>query len=181
MAFSLLIIQTIIGITALPSAEVTEKPFSFASWVEDLSSPNIVAMTPEQVLDAYNASRARSIDEWDGAERRFKRDVTPPLDVACWTTTWNHATSIDEAVTMIAQLVAKGQEQVLPIVPGIKNMQVHVLEMAQSMGQIMDWCTWDNLTGGWRSVISGEFYISMNSTTDKDFNGNPIKPKRDLE
>ncbi|KAK3948935.1 hypothetical protein QBC32DRAFT_317332 [Pseudoneurospora amorphoporcata] len=40
------------GTAAAPTEESTNKLFSFASWVDDFSSPDIVAMTPGQALKA---------------------------------------------------------------------------------------------------------------------------------
>lgn len=104
----LLLILTACGTTAAPTKESTKKPFSFASWVDDLSRPDIVALTPEQALEAYNASRHSAVSKREGAGGVSKRwpeglGMCFPSDM--------HAPA-DDAVAIIALFVEKGQEKV---------------------------------------------------------------------
>ncbi|KAK1782733.1 hypothetical protein QBC45DRAFT_192190 [Copromyces sp. CBS 386.78] len=70
----LLLIATAFGTAAAPTEESTNKLFSFASWVDDLSSPDIVAMTPGQALEAYSASRTSGASKRDRGRGRFQTD-----------------------------------------------------------------------------------------------------------
>lgn len=107
----LLLIATSSGTTAAPTEESSNKPFSFASWVDDLANPDIVALTPGQALEAYTSSRPSASSKRGEAGGVIKRDEGEPR-VGCWWATFNHDTTIDDAVAMIAQLVGKGQQQV---------------------------------------------------------------------
>lgn len=109
----LLLIATAFGTTAAPTAESTNdnKLFSFASWVDDLASPDVIALTPEQALEAYSVSRSSTGSKRDGVGAGTVGKRAPGASV-CWYASFNHVTTIADAVGMIAQLVAKGQQQV---------------------------------------------------------------------
>ena len=76
-----------------------------------LASPDIVALTPEQALEAYSASRSSAGFKRDGAGDDYKVDGKPVNEI-CWLASFNHDTPVDDTVALIAQLVGKGQQQV---------------------------------------------------------------------
>lgn len=46
--------STSISTSTSPSEEI--KPFSFSQWVDDIINPNVIALTPEEALEAYYES-----------------------------------------------------------------------------------------------------------------------------
>lgn len=120
----LLLIATVFGTMAAPTEESTNKPFSFASWVDDLASPDIVALTPEQALEAYSSSRSSAGFKRDGAGDDYKVDGKT-ANAICWLASFNLDTPVDDAVALIAQLVGKGQQQVT-LQPGSPEFRIDV-------------------------------------------------------
>ena len=120
----ILLIAAAFGTAAAPTEASTIKPFSFASWVNDLSNPDTVAMTPGQVLEAYNTSRTSAASERDGAGAVFKRTSEVPGLVGCsMGNTPSHTVTTADAVALIAQLAGKGQQQV-PVTPGVAQFGI---------------------------------------------------------
>ncbi|KAJ4400826.1 hypothetical protein N0V85_005662 [Neurospora sp. IMI 360204] len=98
---------------AAPTTAVTTtteaKPFSFSQWVQDIMNPDVVALTPEQAVEAYYQSINATTSTHDGAAK-VKRS---PNQVWCTSDeldTPRHLLrpDVDAAVKCVSGLAAQG-------------------------------------------------------------------------
>ncbi|KAK3485338.1 uncharacterized protein B0T23DRAFT_457198 [Neurospora hispaniola] len=154
--------------TAVTTAEEV-KPWSWSQWVADLMNPDVVALTPEQAVEAYYASLNATASTHDGAASINKRYLS-------WCTTDEQDTprhllrpDVDAAVKCVSSLAALGTSVSYAVKPfyilcqeiiGVR-MIVSLYGTAESVlyttahdfavagGHIMDSCTWGGTTGGY--------------------------------
>ncbi|KAK3388588.1 hypothetical protein B0T20DRAFT_425831 [Sordaria brevicollis] len=158
--------------TAVSSAGTEEiKPFSFSQWVDDILNPNVIALTPEQAVDAYyqsvNATDAAAAPEAGSLNKRAAtcRTISRAL--------------IADAVSMINQMAARGQAThtfsiqatLIDVRDGLgvqrasigatggggaRSYTVPWESYARAGGFVMDACTYGTTTGG-QAQVPGDF------------------------
>ncbi|KAK3388587.1 hypothetical protein B0T20DRAFT_98496 [Sordaria brevicollis] len=138
------------------------KPFSFSQWVDDILNPNVVALTPEQALEAYYESINNSTTTSSGPE------LSKRAGAACETDN-SKRMPVADAVWLVNTMAAAGQKLVYIHAPfiskvaeetangrsriiGQKTLPTELFEpseyWARAGGFIMDACTWGSMSGG---------------------------------
>ncbi|KAK3496129.1 hypothetical protein B0T13DRAFT_448556 [Neurospora crassa] len=154
--------------TAVTTAEEV-KPWSWSQWVADIMNPDVVALTPEQAVEAYYASLNATASTHDGAAKINKRYLS-------WCTTDEQDTprhllrpDVDAAVKCVSGLAALGSSVRYAVNPfyilcqdvigarmivslygveGNPGLYTTAHDFAVAGGHIMDSCTWGGTTGG---------------------------------
>lgn len=102
--------STVTSISTEATEEVATKPFSFSQWVDDILNPNVVALTPEEALEAYYQSINGTTTS--GAEQLSKRGSS----TATCETANSKRMPVADAVYLVNTMAAGGQELVhIPI------------------------------------------------------------------
>ncbi|EGO55137.1 hypothetical protein NEUTE1DRAFT_117673 [Neurospora tetrasperma FGSC 2508] len=165
MKFATIAVLATVAVAAPTTAVTTAKevkPFSWSQWVADIMNPDVVALTPEQAVEAYYQSINATASTHDGAAKvkRFNRTCA---------TSENWRADVDAASKCVSGLAAqgtgvsytvKGQSNALELckdIPGVLldvysyyngDYQWTAQEFAVGGGHIMDGCTWGGRTGG---------------------------------
>ncbi|KAK1775872.1 hypothetical protein QBC45DRAFT_420906 [Copromyces sp. CBS 386.78] len=149
--------------TAAPTT-TEAKPFSFSQWVDDIINPGVVALTPEQAVEAnYQSINATTSTQDDAVAKKVKRASTQ-----CYTSD-NLRADVNRAVSCVSSLAALGSsvsytfggfggsKTLCNDIPGVElvavsasdgNKVATAQQLAIGGGHIMDACTWGGRTGG---------------------------------
>ncbi|EAA30022.1 hypothetical protein GE21DRAFT_9821 [Neurospora crassa] len=167
MKLATIVVLATVAVAAPTTAVTTTdeaKPFSFSQWVADIMNPDVVALTPEQAVEAYYQSINATASTHDGAvkAKRFNR--------ICWTdpNSTERRAKVDDAIKCVNSLAALGSthynidyEQSIELcrdTPGARlvvgpgypagGAEATADKLAVAAGKIMDGCTWGGTTGG---------------------------------
>lgn len=98
--------------TSTSTEDINVKPFSFSKWVDDILNPNVVALTPEQALEAYYESiNDTTISSPELAKR---------AGATCETDN-SKRVPVSDAVWLVNTLAAGGQSPVQVPIPFISK------------------------------------------------------------
>ena len=107
MKLATIVVLATVAVAAPTTAVTTTdeaKPFSFSQWVADIMNPDVVALTPEQAVEAYYQSINATASTHDGAvkAKRFNR--------ICWTdpNSTERRAKVDDAIKCVNSLAALG-------------------------------------------------------------------------
>lgn len=136
------------------------KPFNFSQWVDDILNPDVVALAPEQALEAYyesinsTTSSGPELSKRAGATCETNNSKRMPVADAVWLVN-TMAAAGQKPVYIHAPFTSKAVEQTAngrSRIIGQKTLPTELLEpseyWARAGGFIMDACTWGSMSGG---------------------------------
>ncbi|KAK3485339.1 uncharacterized protein B0T23DRAFT_45803 [Neurospora hispaniola] len=158
------------------STSTATKPFSFSKWVDDILNPNVVALTPEQALEAYY----QSINGTSTSSTTTGTELSKRAGATCEPSN-SKRMPVADAVYIVNKMAAGGQKPVHMPPPfcsesicrstsgrsamvGQKDCNLYVEEpseyWARAGGLIMDACTWGDMSGG-KIIMPANSYITV--------------------
>lgn len=90
------------------------KPFSFSQWVDDIINPDVVALTPEQAVEAYYQSINATTSTHDGTVKAKR------VEKHCFNDDLGWRADVDAAVKCVNEVAALGSSVRYTVKPGVE-------------------------------------------------------------